>query len=46
VYFEDATGILRKVAAVQALGYEKVVLWSLGREDPRLLPQLLDYRAR
>jgi spore germination protein YaaH len=46
VYFEDATGILRKIAAVQALGYEKVVLWSLGREDPRLLPQLLDYRAR
>lgn len=46
VYFEDATGILKKVAALQALGYEQIVLWSLGREDPQLLPQLLAYRAR
>jgi spore germination protein YaaH len=40
VYFEDATSILAKVGWLQGLGYDNVVLWSLGREDPALLPRL------
>ena len=44
VYFEDATGILKKVTALQALGYDQVVLWSLGREDPQLLAQLQKHK--
>jgi hypothetical protein len=46
VYFEDATGILKKVAALEALGYDQVVLWSLGREDPQLLAQLENHKGR
>jgi spore germination protein len=41
VYFEDAASILRKFDVVKLRGYRGVVLWSLGREDPALLPQLL-----
>jgi spore germination protein YaaH len=41
VYFEDAASIMRKFDAVKARGYRGVVLWSLGREDPALLAQLL-----
>ncbi|HET7293277.1 MAG TPA: glycosyl hydrolase family 18 protein [Vicinamibacteria bacterium] len=40
VYFEDAQSILAKVAALERLGYDDVVLWSLGREDPALIPEL------
>ena len=41
VYYEDAESVLRKVAALRGLGFDRVVLWSLGREDPQLLPRLL-----
>lgn len=43
VYYEDAASLLEKVAFLQELGYDRVVLWSLGREDPQILPGL---RAR
>ncbi len=43
VYYEDAASLLDKVAWLQELGYDSVVLWSLGREDPEILPGL---RAR
>ena len=41
VYFEDAASVLEKIAWIEQLGFEAVVLWSLGREDPQLLPGLL-----
>jgi spore germination protein YaaH len=40
VYFEDASSIATKLAALERLGYADVVLWSLGREDPALIPDL------
>ncbi len=40
VYFEDASSIATKIAALERLGYADVVLWSLGREDPALIPVL------
>ena len=40
VYFEDASSIATKIAALERLGYADVVLWSLGREDPALIPDL------
>jgi len=45
VYFEDATSIVRKVAVLERLGYDRIVLWSLGREDPQLLSQLLSRKG-
>ncbi len=41
VYFEDAESILKKVSVLEELGCAQVVLWSLGREDPQLLPRLV-----
>jgi spore germination protein YaaH len=40
VYFEDASSIATKVAALVRLGYADVVFWSLGREDPALIADL------
>lgn len=40
VYFEDAESILDKLGALERLGFERVVFWSLGREDPQILAQL------
>jgi spore germination protein YaaH len=40
VYFEDAESVLAKVSWLEELGHHRVVLWSLGREDPDLLPRL------
>jgi spore germination protein YaaH len=37
VYFEDASSIEVKLELVERLGFESVVLWSLGREDPEIL---------
>jgi spore germination protein YaaH len=45
VYFEDAESILKKVAVLEQIGCPQVVLWSLGREDAQLLPQLLGGNA-
>jgi spore germination protein YaaH len=41
VYFEDAASIGTKVEVLKHGGYRGIVLWSLGREDPALLPLLL-----
>ncbi|HEY7697871.1 MAG TPA: glycosyl hydrolase family 18 protein [Vicinamibacteria bacterium] len=40
VYFEDALSIEAKVKLIERLGFEGVVLWSLGREDPEILPRI------
>jgi spore germination protein YaaH len=40
VYFEDALSIEAKVKLVERLGFESVLLWSLGREDPEILPRI------
>jgi spore germination protein YaaH len=39
VYFEDASSIQIKLELIERLGFESVVLWSLGREDPDILPR-------
>jgi spore germination protein YaaH len=41
VYFEDAASIAKKAEPLKGRGYRGIVLWSLGREDPALLPLLL-----
>jgi spore germination protein YaaH len=40
VYFEDALSVGRKVELLEIMGFESVVLWSLGREDPEILPRI------
>jgi spore germination protein YaaH len=40
VYFEDALSIERKVELVERLGLKTVILWSLGREDPKILSRI------
>jgi spore germination protein len=40
VYFEDARSIERKVEHIERLGLKSVILWSLGREDPEILPRI------
>jgi spore germination protein YaaH len=41
VYFEDAQSLMAKVSWLQEMGHDRVVFWSLGREDADLLPGLL-----
>jgi spore germination protein YaaH len=45
VYFEDAQSVLGKIAVLEELGFRRVVLWSLGREDPELVPRLAARKA-
>lgn len=40
VYFEDALSIEAKVELIDSLGFDSIVLWSLGREDPGILPRI------
>lgn len=40
VFFEDAESIEGKLRTVDRLGFDRVILWSVGREDPALLPRL------
>ncbi len=40
VYFEDARSIEAKVRRILDLGFESVILWSLGREDPEILARI------
>jgi spore germination protein YaaH len=40
VYFEDALSIEAKVEFIDSLGFDSIVLWSLGREDPGILPRI------
>lgn len=41
VYFEDATSLEVKMHVLRDLGFDKALLWSVGREDPAILPRLL-----
>jgi spore germination protein YaaH len=41
VYFEDSTSILAKRELIGGMGFDNIVLWSLGREDPEILPRIL-----
>lgn len=36
VYYEDADSVLAKAAPLASRGYSRMMLWSLGRQDPRL----------
>ena len=40
VFFEDWTSVEAKLELLRHLGFTRVVLWSLGREDPRILKRL------
>jgi spore germination protein YaaH len=40
VYFEDAVSIEAKAKLLESMGFRDVVLWSLGREDPEILPRI------
>jgi spore germination protein YaaH len=40
VFFEDADSIEDKLRTIERLGFDRVILWSVGREDPALLPRL------
>ena len=40
VYYEDARSLSLKIHTLQTMGFDKLVLWSLGREDPALTPTL------
>jgi spore germination protein YaaH len=41
VYFEDSASILAKRELIGGMGFESIVLWSLGREDPEILPRII-----
>ncbi|MFY9269251.1 MAG: glycosyl hydrolase family 18 protein [Candidatus Manganitrophaceae bacterium] len=40
VFYEDAVSLLEKVSTLHALGYERIIFWSLGRQDPELFSRL------
>jgi spore germination protein YaaH len=40
VYFEDSASIQAKRELITGMGFESIVLWSLGREDPEILPRI------
>jgi spore germination protein YaaH len=40
VYFEDSASIQAKRELIAGMGFESIVLWSLGREDPEILPRI------
>ena len=41
VYFEDSSSIQTKRELIQSMGFDSIVLWSLGREDPEILPKMI-----
>jgi spore germination protein YaaH len=41
VYFEDSSSIQAKLDLISGMGFESIVLWSLGREDPEILPKIV-----
>lgn len=41
VYFEDSSSIQAKRELIQSMGFDSIVLWSLGREDPEILPKMI-----
>jgi len=40
VYFEDALSLKIKINRILSMGFDKVVFWSLGRQDPLLASEL------
>jgi spore germination protein YaaH len=40
VFYEDAASIEDKLRRLERLGFDRAILWSVGREDPALLPRL------
>jgi spore germination protein YaaH len=43
VYFEDAHSLKIKIERIQSLGFNKVMFWSFGRQDPRLKSLLNEF---
>jgi len=43
VYFEDALSLKIKINRIFSMGFNKVVFWSLGRQDPHLTSELKDF---
>ncbi len=41
VYFEDSASIQTKRNLIESMGFDSIVLWSLGREDPEILPRII-----
>ncbi|HET8759506.1 MAG TPA: glycosyl hydrolase family 18 protein, partial [Nitrospiria bacterium] len=46
VYYEDAVSLTEKLEVIRSLGYRTVLLWSLGRQDPALLPPFAAEESR
>jgi spore germination protein len=44
VYFEDAHSLNIKIERIRELGFNKVMFWSFGRQDPRLTSQLKKFK--
>jgi spore germination protein YaaH len=44
VYFEDVKSLEAKAATLSARGVSGLVLWSLGAEDPGVIPRLADQK--
>jgi len=40
VYFEDSASIQAKRELIENLGFDSIVLWSLGREDAEILARI------
>ncbi|GJL79246.1 MAG: hypothetical protein NPINA01_22350 [Nitrospinaceae bacterium] len=43
VYFEDAHSLKIKIEHIKSLGFETIVFWSFGRQDPELTFQLKEF---
>jgi len=43
VYFEDALSLKIKINHIFSMGFDKVVFWSLGRQDPHLASELREF---
>jgi len=41
VYFEDSASIQAKRELIETMGFDSIVLWSLGREDPGILLRIV-----
>jgi len=43
VYYDDALSLNTKINQIVSMGFDKIVFWSLGRQDPALTEELKDY---
>ncbi len=44
IYFEDAHSLKIKIDRIQSLGFNKVMFWSFGRQDPQLTSQVRNFK--